>query len=224
MAVDVQIRVVLVDPDDISRSGCQAIFAGDERFSLIGETANIARLQRRDLDEDVDVIVYSPHTEGGSGEQKIAGISRDFPDASILLLTESTEVSVYVEALGAGARGLLLKGQTPAWLLLSATELLARSSTTIIDCNILFRMDLAGMRWRSPKKEVALSPRESEVAKLLGKGLSDDEVGRSLGIARATVHTHVSSVMRKVQAANRVQLGIYLAETGLVDSGCLPDT
>lgn len=216
MTTDDRIAIALIDPNDISRSGCKAIFESDPRFTSVAAVAFPEALSAHSRQDGFDVVVLDPVLDGEVDYSQVYATLSALPSARVLVLTESIDPSFYAEALRAGARGLLVKGQTPGWLLLNAAHIIATSSAVIIDKGVLLRMRLAGVAWTPAETKGSLSRRENEVVQLLSEGMSDDEVARSLGIARATVHTHVSSIMRKLPASNRVQLGIYLQNAGLI--------
>lgn len=215
-----RVGVVILDPDEISRSGCKTLFEEDERFEVVGHAPHIEAFLAHNSASSFDVVVANPVIDGKADVLQVQQIRTASPDAHIMLLTEPADVAFYVDALRAGTSALFLKGQTPGWLLLNIAQLIGRSSATVIDGAIQLHMKLAGAAWEAADNALLLSRRETEVASLLSEGLSDDEVANTLGIARATVHTHVSSIMRKVPATNRVQLGIYLVGAGLLSRDC----
>ncbi|MPZ49700.1 MAG: response regulator [Dehalococcoidia bacterium] len=211
-------RILLIDPNDVARAGCRAILESDNRFEIVAVEANVdAGLEK--VGNDVDVVVLDPLLNGKVEEDEylLQRILAAFPSAAIILHTDSIDLLSYIKALTVGVRGLLLKAQTPGWLLIEAVRMVTDSNAVIIDRSVLLRMRLAGASWEVRHSAITLSRRELEVAQALSEGMSDDEVSHALGVARATVHTHVASIMRKVPASNRVQLGIYLLKAGLVD-------
>lgn len=211
----------LLDPDDIARSGCKSLFEADGRFHLTGEAPDADDVLSFDGGGASEVVVLNPVLGGVANAVQVGRVLTACPSARILVLTDSTDVSFHAETLRAGVAALFLKGHVPGWLLLNIAEMIGRSNATFVDGDVLTRMKLSGAVWESLEGGLVLSPRETEVARLLTEGMSDDEIAHALRIARATVHTHVSSIMRKAPATNRVQLGIYLAHSGLVDPECM---
>jgi DNA-binding NarL/FixJ family response regulator len=154
-----------------------------------------------------------------SGVQAIEGILDILPDTRILVLSASGEHTDVLEAVKAGAAGYLVKSA-------SAEELLAAVQRTA-DGFPVFTPGLAGLvlgeyrrlagTERSDPAVPALTERETDVLRLVAKGLTARQIGERLGVSHRTVETHVQSTLRKLQLHNRVQLARYAIERGLVE-------
>ena len=154
-----------------------------------------------------------------SGVDAIVGILDALPETRILVLSASGEHTDVLEAVKAGAAGYLVKSA-------SAEELLAAVQRTA-DGFPVFTPGLAGLVLgeyrrladtdRSGPAVPALTDRETDVLRLVAKGLTARQIGERLGVSHRTVETHVQSTLRKLQLHNRVQLARYAIEQGLVD-------
>lgn len=154
-----------------------------------------------------------------SGVQAIEGILDALPETRILVLSASGEHADVLEAVKAGAAGYLVKSA-------SAEELLAAVQRTA-DGFPVFTPGLAGLvlgEYRRlagtdrPGPAVpALTERETDVLRLVAKGLTARQIGERLGVSHRTVETHVQSTLRKLQLHNRVQLARYAIEKGIVE-------
>jgi DNA-binding NarL/FixJ family response regulator len=154
-----------------------------------------------------------------SGVQAIEAILDTLPDTRILVLSASGEHTDVLEAVKAGAAGYLVKSA-------SAEELLAAVQRTA-DGFPVFTPGLAGLvlgeyrrlagTERSDPAVPALTERETDVLRLVAKGLTARQIGERLGVSHRTVETHVQSTLRKLQLHNRVQLARYAIERGLVE-------
>ncbi len=154
-----------------------------------------------------------------SGVQAIEGILEALPDTRILVLSASGEHTDVLEAVKAGAAGYLVKSA-------SAEELLAAVRRTA-DGFPVFTPGLAGLvlgeyrrlagTERSGPEVPALTERETDVLRLVAKGLTARQIGERLGVSHRTVETHVQSTLRKLQLHNRVQLARYAIERGIVE-------
>lgn len=154
-----------------------------------------------------------------SGVQAIEGILDALPDTRILVLSASGEHTDVLEAVKAGAAGYLVKSA-------SAEELLAAVRRTA-DGFPVFTPGLAGLvlgeyrrlagTERSDAAVPALTDRETDVLRLVAKGLTARQIGERLGVSHRTVETHVQSTLRKLQLHNRVQLARYAIERGIVE-------
>jgi DNA-binding NarL/FixJ family response regulator len=154
-----------------------------------------------------------------SGVEAIVGILDALPETRILVLSASGEHADVLEAVKAGAAGYLVKSA-------SAEELLAAVRRTA-DGFPVFTPGLAGLVLgeyrrladtdRSGPAVPALTDRETDVLRLVAKGLTARQIGERLGVSHRTVETHVQSTLRKLQLHNRVQLARYAIEQGIVD-------
>jgi DNA-binding NarL/FixJ family response regulator len=154
-----------------------------------------------------------------SGVVAIEGILEALPETRILVLSASGEHADVLEAVKAGAAGYLVKSA-------SAEELLAAVQRTAEGFPV-FTPGLAGLVLgeyrrlagadRSGPAAPALTDRETDVLRLVAKGLTARQIGERLGVSHRTVETHVQSTLRKLQLHNRVQLARYAIEQGIVD-------
>jgi DNA-binding NarL/FixJ family response regulator len=154
-----------------------------------------------------------------SGVQAIEGILDALPDTRILVLSAIGEHTDVLEAVKAGAAGYLVKSA-------SAEELMAAVRRTA-DGFPVFTPGLAGLvlgeyrrlagAERSGPEVPALTERETDVLRLVAKGLTARQIGERLGVSHRTVETHVQSTLRKLQLHNRVQLARYAIEKGIVE-------
>jgi DNA-binding NarL/FixJ family response regulator len=154
-----------------------------------------------------------------SGVRAIEGILDALPDTRILVLSASGEHTDVLEAVKAGAAGYLVKSA-------SAEELLAAVRRTAEGFPV-FTPGLAGLvlgeyrrlagTERSGPEVPALTERETDVLRLVAKGLTARQIGERLGVSHRTVETHVQSTLRKLQLHNRVQLARYAIERGIVE-------
>jgi DNA-binding NarL/FixJ family response regulator len=154
-----------------------------------------------------------------SGVEAIEGILDALPETRILVLSASGEHADVLEAVKAGAAGYLVKSA-------SAEELLTAVRRTA-DGFPVFTPGLAGLVLgeyrrlagtdRPGPAAPALTERETDVLRLVAKGLTARQIGERLGVSHRTVETHVQSTLRKLQLHNRVQLARYAIEKGLAE-------
>jgi DNA-binding NarL/FixJ family response regulator len=165
------------------------------------------------------VVLMDLNLGGTTGLQAIEGILDALPETRILVLSASGEHADVLEAVKAGAAGYLVKSA-------SAEELLAAVQRTA-DGFPVFTPGLAGLVLgeyrrlagsdRSDPAVPALTERETDVLRLVAKGLTARQIGERLGVSHRTVETHVQSTLRKLQLHNRVQLARYAIEKGIVE-------
>jgi DNA-binding NarL/FixJ family response regulator len=153
-----------------------------------------------------------------SGVQAIEGILDALPATRILVLSASGEHTDVLEAVKAGAAGYLVKSA-------SAEELLAAVQRTAEGFPV-FTPGLAGLVLGEYRRLAgadrgpavpALTDRETDVLRLVAKGLTARQIGERLGVSHRTVETHVQSTLRKLHLHNRVQLARYAIEQGITE-------
>ncbi len=167
------------------------------------------------------VVLMDLNLGATSGVQAIEGILAKLPGTRILVLSASGEHADVLDAVKAGAIGYLVKSA-------GAEELLAAVRRTA-DGFPVFTPGLAGLvlgEYRRLAGEPAssgepavpeLTGRETEVLRLVAKGLTAKQSGERLGVSHRTVESHVQNTLRKLQLHNRVQLVRYAIERGLAD-------
>jgi DNA-binding NarL/FixJ family response regulator len=150
-----------------------------------------------------------------SGVTAIKSIVADHPDTRILVLSASGEHQDVLAAVKAGATGYLVKSA-------SAAELAEAVSRTA-QGRAVFTPGLAGLMLGAlrdegtDKQELRLTPRETEILRLVAKGLTSPRIASRLVLSPRTVESHVQNTLRKLHLRNRVELARYAIERGLTE-------
>jgi DNA-binding NarL/FixJ family response regulator len=216
-------RVVVVDDQEMVRAGFKLILEA-HGIDVVGEAENgragVELAQR--LKPDVVLMdVRMPVMDGLEATALLAGPNVAARIAVLILTTFDLDEYVY-RALRAGASGFLLK-DAPAAELAAAVETVA-SGHALIAPSVTRRL-IAEFAKRPGRDHPAwkelgtLTDREVDVLRLLAKGLSNAEVGERLFVGEATVKTHVSHVLSKLNLRDRVQAVVLAYEAGLVEPG-----
>src|SRR6266849_939494 len=203
-----------------ARAGFPALLDAEEGVEVVGEAADGAeavRLARRLLPDVVLMDIRMPGTDGLSATREITA-DASLAGVRVVVLT-TFQLDEYVfEALRFGASGFLVKDIEPAELVrglravAGGDALLAPSVT-----RRLIEEFVARSKEPRPAAEFAfLTDREREVTALVAEGLSNGEIAERLFVSAATVKTHVSRSMTKLQARDRAQLVVIAYESGLV--------
>ena len=218
------IRVVLAEDQAIVRAGFRALLDADSDIEVAGEaeTGDQALEQVRALRPDV--VVMDIRMPGMDGLEATRLITQDaaLTDTRVLVLT-TFELDEYVfRSLRAGASGFLLKGGEPADLLqairvvASGESLLAPSVTRRLIEAYTSRPDTAPDPAIEGLDE--LTPREHEVLELVAAGLTNAEIAKTLQLSPLTAKTHVSRILMKLGARDRVQLVVMAYQSHLIES------
>ncbi|MGW0809152.1 response regulator [Nonomuraea sp. NPDC002799] len=213
------IRVLIVDDEELVRSGLRLILEAAGDIVIVGEArdgAEALSAVRRLRPEVVLMDVRMPVMDGLAAAARLPS-SENAP--KIIMLT-TFDLDEYVhEALRLGAVGFLLK-DTPPRELAAAVRTVAGGqamlSPSVTRRLIASYADRAPSRAATAREQLAaLTGREEEVIRALARGLSNAGIGRELRLAEATVKAHVSSVLAKLGLANRVQAAILVHDADL---------
>lgn len=213
------IHVAVIDPNDIYRWGCKALFETDARFDLVANVSCLAEMTAPELGPDTEVVLLDPVTRGNLDVETVRQTRWSFLSAALLLITDRLDGAAVGSLVSAGVRGFLLKPSVTGTQVLHTVLLVARSELSVVDDSILSgAVEQRGRGDPTPVSPfIPLSVREQEIMRLLSSGMTDSEIAHTLAIAKTTVYTHIGSISRKLPARNRVQLGIYAAQSGLLN-------
>ncbi|MEU4548334.1 response regulator transcription factor [Nonomuraea dietziae] len=219
------IRVLLADDQTLVRAGFRSILSDEDDLDVVGEAANgrEAVSKARELRPDVVLMdIRMPELDGLEASRQIAADPRLTGTRVVILTTFDLDDYVY-GALKAGASGFLVKDTEPAELI-HAVRVVARGDALIAP-SITRRLiaEFAGRVKRpAPGPQMnALTEREREVMELVAQGLSNDEIAARLVLSPATVKTHVSRIMTKLDVRDRAQLVVLAYEAGVITPGWL---
>ena len=216
------IRVLLVDDEELVRFGLRTVLESVGGFTVVGEAGDGAAAVRaaRELRPDVVLIdIRMPVLDGLTATRQILALPE--PPQVAVLTTFHVDEYVYA-ALAAGAAGFLLK-DTPPRDIATAVRTVADGTATLspkvtaglIESYVDKRA--APRRAGALRRIAGLSDREREVLTLLGSGESNAELAKQLFVSEATVKTYVSRLLAKLDLANRTQAAILAHEAGLVE-------
>ena len=214
------IRVLIADDQDIVRAGLRMILDAQPGIEVVGEAADgrEAVALARALHPDVCLFdIRMPEMDGIEATRQLAGPDVDDPLAVVVITTFDLDEYVH-GALKAGARGFLLKDAGPA--LLTQAVHAAAHGDALIAPSITARLlaAFADTRGRpSPAQPIeTLTSREEEVLIPVAQGWTNSEIANGLHISISTVKAHLASLMRKLDARNRVEIAMWAYETGRI--------
>ncbi|MEU5428912.1 response regulator transcription factor [Streptomyces olivoreticuli] len=213
-------RVLLVDDQPLVRSGLRVIMADHPDLEVVGEASTGAEAVQ--LVEDIcpDVVVMDIRMPDMDGIEATRLITAGPATARVLVLTTFDEDDHVYGALRAGASGFMVKDMALDDILAAirvvaaGDALIAPGVTRRLIAEFAGRPEAAPAR--SPRLVEGITEREREVLTLVGRGRSNTEIAEDLFITVATAKSHVSRLLTKLGARDRVQLVITAYEMGLV--------
>jgi DNA-binding NarL/FixJ family response regulator len=217
------IRVALADDQQLIRAGFSSLLAAEPDLEVVGEAATgreaVALVKRT----KPDVVLMDIRMPDGDGLWATEQIVADPALAGTHVVVVTTfELDEYVaQAIRAGASGFLVKDTEPVELI-RAVRVVA-GGEALLSPSVTKRLleRVAGTLNDAPDTRPLdpLTDREREVLSLVGHGLTNEEIGGRLFLSPLTAKTHVSRIMSKLLARDRVQLVVIAYETGLVKAG-----
>ena len=215
------IKVLLVDDEGLVRSGFKVLLDLEDDITVVGEATNGVEAVEQARATRPDVVLMDirmPKLDGIQATSRIVK-TQGLEKVRVLILTTYDTDAYVFEALQAGASGFLLKDSGPAELLHAIRVVAAGDALLAPRITRRLIAQFAAQRTAAHDGEnrlAVLTGREREVLALVGRGLSNDEIGAELYLSPATARTHVSHAMVKLGARDRAQLVVIAYQTGLV--------
>jgi DNA-binding NarL/FixJ family response regulator len=214
------VRVVLVDDDPLVRAGLKSMLGGADELEIIGDAADgraaIATVE--ELRPDVVLMdITMPVMDGLTATEAV----RRLPDApEVVILTTFGSEQHLLQALRAGAAGFLLKDSAPREIV-DAVVRVAEGEPILSGGVTRHLMDYVAGDDGGPRREQAvaalakLTDRERDVAAAVAEGKSNAEIATTLDLGIATVKTHLTRILTKLDLNNRVQIALLAHDAGL---------
>jgi DNA-binding NarL/FixJ family response regulator len=225
-----QIRVALVDDQELVRAGFRMMLDAQPDMTVVGEAANGTAAVALAARGEADVMVMDVRMPGLDGVEAARRICAAGERPKVLMLTTFDLDEYAFAALKAGASGFLLKDVPPQELLFairavhSGDSVVAPSTTRrLIDRFVpMLAQDADGAAPPAAANLAGLTDREREVLVQVAAGLSNAEIAARLFVSEATVKTHVGRILGKLGLRDRVQAVVLAYETGLVRARTRP--
>jgi DNA-binding NarL/FixJ family response regulator len=218
------VRVGIADDQPLIRAGLRVMLEHAPDLVLVGEADDGERAVALAAEHRPDVMLMDVRMPLLDGIEATRRITNDpaLENVRVLVLTTFDEDDYVYAAIRAGASGFLIKNAPPEDVL-DAIRVVARGDALLAP-SVTRRLiaDLASRPEAERRNDAelgVLTDREREVLSLVGRGLSNAEIGERLYVSAATAKTHVSHVMTKLHARDRAHLVVLAYETGLVRPG-----
>jgi DNA-binding NarL/FixJ family response regulator len=209
------VRVLVVDDHPIVRQGLRSFLSSREGIEVIGEAGDAGEGLAEAARLLPDVVLLDLVMPGGGGVEAIGRIRALAPAPRVLVLTSFAAEDQVLPAVRAGASGYLLKDAAPADL--EAAVRTVHRGGAVLDPQVASTVMGEVARGRGGPGTDELTPRELDVLRLLGRGLSNRQLAEALFVSEKTVKTHVSSILAKLRLADRTQAALFAVRHGLVD-------
>ena len=217
------IRIALADDHQLVRAGFRALLDSEPDMEVVAEASGGQALLRELRRTPVDVALLDIRMPDGDGLWTTEQIASDASLTGVRVVIVTTfELDEYVaRAIRAGASGFLVKDTEPVELI-RAVRVVAEGDALLspsVTRRLLERAAIGLRDAGSPPELSELTERETEVLRLVGHGLTNDEIAGRLFLSPLTAKTHVSRIMQKLHARDRVRLVVMAYESGLVSPG-----
>lgn len=217
------IRVAIADDQHLIRAGFRSLLEAEPDIEIVGEAGSGAEAVSLVVATRPDVVLMDIRMPDGDGLWATEQIVQrpDLKSTHIVIVT-TFELDEYVgRAIRAGASGFLVKDTEPVEFIRAVRVVAAGDALLSPGVTRRLLERISGDLREAPDASTlsVITEREREVLALVGQGLTNDEIGRELFLSPLTAKTHVSRIMSKLAARDRVQLVVIAYETGLVTAG-----
>lgn len=210
------IRVLVADDHTIVRSGVRLLLEAEPDIEVVGEALDGHEAVDQVQSLGPDVVLMDIAMPGMDGLEATRQIKTRWPDVHVLVLTMHRTDDYFFEMLQAGASGYVLKGAQTGELI-SAVRVVSRGE-------VFLYPSMAGKLVKDylcrvtdgENSNLILSPRETQILKLLAEGYSNKEIADKLVVSPSTVHSHRSNLMAKLNLNTRHELVQYARQRGLL--------
>lgn len=209
-------RVLLADDHAVVRAGLKALLDAEDGFEVVAEASDGAEAVRAALAADVDLAILDVSMPLLTGIQAARQLAEHRPNLRTLILSVHDSEQFFFEALRAGASGYVLKTA-------AHEDLIDACKATLRGQPFLYPKGVAALvrefleREPDERQLDLLSPRETEVVKLIAEGMTGRAIGELLHISEKTVERHRSNIFEKLGLKDRVALTRYAIRRGLVE-------
>jgi DNA-binding NarL/FixJ family response regulator len=218
MPVPLRSRILLADDHELVRNGLKLVLDSEPDLQVVAEAGDGEKALQIGIKAELDLAVLDVSMPRLTGLQVVAELHRRRPELHTLMLSVHDNEQYFFEALKAGASGYVLKSEANKDLI-AACRGAMRGEPFIYPAaaSALVKEYLEGARRGVETPGDPLTPRELEVTKLIAEGLTSEEVGQTLTIAKSTVDRHRDNILEKLGMRNRVDLTRYAIKRGLVE-------
>ncbi len=216
------IKVLCVDDHPLVGDALQASVAAASDMTLVGRLASAENVVEQAKQSGAEVILMDIEMPGKDPFEAIEDLRRQCPDAKVIMLSAYVRDHYLDSAVSAGAWGYVCKSDDPE-AIMSAIRRVHRGEFVFGQevqqrCNIEGHMERRSNGERPTSKLQTLTPREQQVLRMIGRGLSRAQIAAEICRSPKTVDAHRASIMEKMDIHDRVDLARYAIREGLVEA------
>jgi DNA-binding NarL/FixJ family response regulator len=199
-------RIFLIDDHPVLRDGLRRLLEAESDLEICGEAENAKKALEKIEEASPELAIVDISLPGPSGIELIKSLKARFPVLRMLVLSMHDEALYAERALGAGAKGYVMK-QAPTESLLAAIRRVLKNEIYLSESVSSQLLGTFVAQKQSPGPLLKkLSDREFEIVRLIGKGFTTGEVSRQLGISSKTVQSHRGNIRRKLNLLSSSEL------------------
>lgn len=210
------IRVVLTDDHPIVLDGLEQLFLREKDFEIVARCVNGEEALRTVKHHKPDVLVLDIQMPRMNGLQVLREIHDQKLPTRVVLLTAALDEDQVMEAMRLGVAGLVLKEMASKRLVQCVRHV--SGGDQWLESSLVSKALEKMMKREQGSREVArvLTPRETEVVKMVATGLRNKEIAEKLQISEGTVKIHLHAIYEKLQITGRVELSLFARDKGLI--------
>lgn len=206
-----RIAVLLVDDHAVVRGALRALLEGQDDLEVVGEAGDLASLRHAISVHRPRVLVLDVNLPDGLAVDVVPELREAAPETEIVLLTMERDLTLARRALDGGAKGYLFKD-------VAHLELIEAVRAAAAGEQHLAPAVAAGLKDGTGEEQQTLSPRETDVLKLMALGHTNREIGEQLSLSVRTVETHRAHIQQKLGLSSRPELTRYALTHGLIET------
>jgi two-component system NarL family response regulator len=199
--------VAIVDDHSVVRIGMKYVIMTDREFKFVGEADDGAEAVSLVEKVHPDILLLDVRMPGTGGIAALKSVREKFPDQKVVMLTMSDAEEDVYQALTLGARGYVIKDNSPVNIIGALKKVMAGE---------LAVSDTVRSAYEARKSERGLTEREKEILVLVSKGCSNAEIGNILHLSPNTVKNHLKNLFEALGAADRAEAVAIGLRRGLI--------
>jgi DNA-binding NarL/FixJ family response regulator len=210
------LRILIVDDHEVVRIGIKTLLGRHTQFQVVAEAGNAQDALQQAIQHKPDVVIMDIRLPGRSGIEATQEIIKNLPETKVIVLTSYAEDALLFDAILAGASGYVLK-QIGSGELVQALERVGRGESLLDPAVTQKVFDRVRKTAREAQGTAfaALTERELQVLALIAEGKTNKEIAEKVFLSEKTIRNYVSSILDKLNVANRAEAAAYAVKHNL---------